>query len=218
MPASVLLTDAGLVMCKGLFEMLFKNSGGVSWLIVFLGNPGLKYECTRHNAGFMAADAMEKEKGVSINRSRFRALTATVSMGGQSVMLMKPQTYMNLSGEAVIQAVRFYKIPADHVLVISDEISLPPGKLRIRVKGSAGGHNGLKNIIAHLGTDEFPRIRIGVGSPPHPDYDMADWVLGVFRNQELLDMQEAAKRAAEAAECYITEGPERAMNRFNSKK
>ena len=157
--------------------MFFAKSGGVKWLVVFLGNPGPKYECTRHNAGFMAADALAKDKGISINRSRFKALTATVDMGGESVLLMKPQTYMNLSGEAVIQAVKFYKIAPENVIVVSDEMSLPIGKLRIRTKGSAGGHNGLKNIIAHLGTDSFPRIRIGVGAPPHPDYDVADWVL-----------------------------------------
>ena len=195
--------------------MFFKKTGGVSWLIVFMGNPGLKYEGTRHNAGFMAADAMAREKNISINRSRFKALTATADIGGQSVMLMKPQTYMNLSGEAVIQAVRFYKIPPEHVIVVSDETSLPPGKLRIRVKGSAGGHNGLKNIIARLGTDAFPRIRIGVGAPPHPDCDMADWVLSAFKNQDAADMADAALRAAHAAECYITDGPDRAMNRYN---
>jgi len=195
--------------------MFFAKSGGVKWLVVFLGNPGLKYECTRHNAGFMAADALAKDKGISINRSRFKALTATVDMGGESVLLMKPQTYMNLSGEAVIQAVRFYKIAPENVIVVSDEMSLPIGKLRIRTKGSAGGHNGLKNIIAHLGTDSFPRIRIGVGAPPHPDYDVADWVLSVFRNHDAEEMAEAAKRAAEAVECYVLHGPERAMNRFN---
>lgn len=195
--------------------MFFSKSGGVKWLVVFLGNPGPKYECTRHNAGFMAADALAKDKGIKINRSRFKALTATVELGGESVLLMKPQTYMNLSGEAVIQAVKFYKIAPDHVIVVSDEMSLPIGKLRIRTKGSAGGHNGLKNIIAHLGTDSFPRIRIGVGAPPHPDYDVADWVLSVFRNQDAEEMAAAAKRAAEAVECYVLHGPERAMNRFN---
>ena len=143
------------------------------------------------------------------------ALTAQVDLGGEKALVMKPQTFMNLSGNAVGQAVRFYKIPADHVLVVSDEVSLPPGKLRIRTKGSAGGHNGLKSIIAALGTDAFPRIRVGVGAPPHPDYDMADWVLGVFRDQDALDMQAAAERAAEAVESYIKDGPERAMNRFN---
>ena len=195
--------------------MFFAKSGGVKWLVVFLGNPGPKYECTRHNAGFMAADALAKDKGISINRSRFKALTATVDMGGASVLLMKPQTYMNLSGEAVIQAVKFYKIAPENVIVVSDEMSLPIGKLRIRTKGSAGGHNGLKNIIAHLGTDSFPRIRIGVGAPPHPDYDVADWVLSVFRNKDAEEMADAAKRAAEAVECYVLHGPERAMNRFN---
>ena len=195
--------------------MLFKKPGGASWLIVFLGNPGPRYEMTRHNAGFMAADAMAREKNLSINKSRFKALTATCDVGGESVLLMKPQTFMNLSGDAVSQAVKFYKIPPEHVIVVSDEISLPIGKLRIRTKGSAGGHNGLKDIIAKLGTDGFPRIRIGVGAPPHPDYDMADWVLSSFKNQDAEDMLAAAARAAEAAQCYISQGADRAMNRFN---
>ena len=195
--------------------MFFKKPGGVSWLIVFLGNPGPRYEMTRHNAGFMAADAMAKEKNVNINKARFKALTATCDIGGESVLLMKPQTFMNLSGDAVAQAARFYKIPPEHVIVMSDEISLPIGKLRIRTKGSAGGHNGLKDIIAKLGTDAFPRIRIGVGAPPHPDYDMADWVLSSFKNQDAEDMLAAAARAAQAAQCYITQGADRAMNRFN---
>ncbi|MGN0982502.1 MAG: aminoacyl-tRNA hydrolase [Candidatus Limivicinus sp.] len=195
--------------------MLFKKTGAVTWLIVFLGNPGPRYEMTRHNAGFMAADAIAKEKNISINKSRFKALTATCDIGGESVLLMKPQTFMNLSGDAVSQAVKFYKIPPEHVIVVSDEISLPIGKLRIRTKGSAGGHNGLKDIIAKLGTDAFPRIRIGVGAPPHPDYDMADWVLSTFKNQDAEDMLAAAAKAAQAAQCYITQGADRAMNRFN---
>ncbi len=195
--------------------MLFSKSVGVSWLAVFLGNPGPRYEGTRHNAGFMAGDALAKAKGAAINKVRFRALTATVDVGGEKLMLMKPQTYMNLSGEAVSQAVKFYKIPPEHVIVVSDEVSLPIGKLRVRTKGSAGGHNGLKSIIACLGTEEFPRIRIGVGAPPHPDYDMADWVLSTFRNQDAEDMAKAAARAAEAVECYIRSGPERAMNLYN---
>ena len=187
----------------------------MSWLIVFLGNPGPRYEFTRHNAGFMAADAMAENKNIKINRLRFKALTALCQIDGQSVLLMKPQTFMNLSGEAVRQAANFYKVAPEHIIVVSDEISLPIGKLRIRTKGSAGGHNGLKNIIANLGTQDFPRIRIGVGSPPHQDYDMADWVLSVFRNQDAEDMRAAAQRAAQAAECYITQGPDRAMNLFN---
>ena len=195
--------------------MFFQSSGSVSWLLVFLGNPGPKYECTRHNAGFMAGDALAKKLGVSINKLRFKALTASAEINGEKVLLMKPQTFMNLSGEAVGEAARFYKIPPEHVLVVSDEVSLPLGKLRVRMKGSAGGHNGLKSIIAALGTDAFPRIRIGVGAPPHPDYDMADWVLSVFRNQDLEDMLAASDRAAEAVTTYISDGPERAMNRFN---
>lgn len=197
--------------------MLFKKPGGISWLIVFLGNPGLKYAGTRHNAGFMAGDAMEKRLGVSINKLRFKALTAQCTIGGESVLLMKPQTYMNLSGEAVGEAARFYKIPPAHIIVVSDEMALPIGKLRIRTKGSAGGHNGLKNIIAHLGTEDFPRIRLGVGAPPHPDYDVKDWVLASFKNQDAEDMARAAENAAAAAECYICEGAERAMNKFNNK-
>ena len=197
--------------------MLFP-SRSVSWLAVFLGNPGLRYEGTRHNAGFMTADALARKKNVSINRARFRALTATCPIGDETVMLMKPQTYMNLSGEAVGQAARFYKIPADHVLVVSDDITLPIGALRIRTKGSAGGHNGLKNIISVLGTEEFPRIRLGVGTPPHPDYDTVDWVLSVFRDQDAVDMADAAARAADAVECFIAQGPEKAMNLYSQKK
>ena len=195
--------------------MLFKRSGGISWLVVFLGNPGTKYEMTRHNAGFMAGDAMAKAQGAAINRSRFKALTGTCDIGGETVMLMKPQTFMNLSGEAVAQAVSFYKLAPDHVIVVSDEVALPIGKLRIRTKGSAGGHNGLKNIIALLGTDQFPRIRIGVGAAPHPDYDMADWVLSSFKGKDAEDILAVAARAAEAVECYITKGADRAMNLYN---
>lgn len=195
--------------------MLFKRSGGISWLVVFLGNPGTKYEMTRHNAGFMAGDAMAKAQGAAINRSRFKALTGTCDIGGETVMLMKPQTFMNLSGEAVAQAVSFYKLAPDHVIVVSDEVALPIGKLRIRTKGPAGGHNGLKNIIALLGTDQFPRIRIGVGAAPHPDYDMADWVLSSFKGKDAEDILAAAARAAEAVECYITKGADRAMNLYN---
>ena len=195
--------------------MFFQSTGGVKWLVVFLGNPGPRYEGTRHNAGFMAADAMARARGLSINRARFKALTATCDIGGESVMLMKPQTFMNLSGEAAAQAVKFYKIAPDHVIVVSDEISLPIGKLRVRRKGSAGGHNGLKSIIACLGTDQFPRIRLGVGAPPHPDYDMADWVLGVIRNADAEAFSEAARKAADAIECCISEGVQKAMNKYN---
>lgn len=197
-----------------MFDRL-RSGGGVSWIIVFLGNPGAKFNGTRHNAGFMAADAMAKDLNLSINKMRFRALTATASIGGEKVLLMKPQTYMNLSGEAVGQAVKFYKVKPDHVIVVSDETALPIGKLRIRKSGSAGGHNGLKNIILHLGTDEFPRMRMGVGAAPHPDYDMADWVLGTFKNQDAEIMAELAKKVSAALQSYIIDGADRAMNKFN---
>lgn len=193
----------------------FRTSQGVTWLVVFLGNPGAKYNGTRHNAGFMAADAMAKELNVAINKLRFKALTATVTIGGEKVLLMKPQTYMNLSGEAVGQAAKFYKISPEHVIVVSDEVAMPIGKLRIRKSGSAGGHNGLKDIIRHLGTQDFPRIRMGVGAAPHPDYDMADWVLSTFKNKDAEDMQALAERVSKAVQCYITEGSDRAMNKFN---
>ena len=193
----------------------FRSPQGVTWLVVFLGNPGAKYNGTRHNAGFMAADAMAKELNVAINKLRFKALTATVTIGGEKVLLMKPQTYMNLSGEAVGQAAKFYKISPERIIVVSDEVAMPIGKLRIRKSGSAGGHNGLKDIIRHLGTQDFPRIRMGVGAAPHPDYDMADWVLSTFKNKDAEDMQALAERVSKAVQCYITEGPDRAMNKFN---
>lgn len=195
--------------------MLFSKKLPVSWLIVGLGNPGDKYDGTRHNAGFLAADALADRGRFAVSRVKFKALTAQVQVGGQGVLVMKPTTYMNLSGEAVGEAARFYKLPPDHVLVLSDDVDLPLGKLRIRTGGSAGGHNGLKSIIQHLGTDQFPRIKLGVGGKPHPDYDMADWVLGKLQGEDRKTMDEAAKRAAEAVECFLRDGPQKAMNQFN---
>lgn len=197
--------------------MLFgkKTAGGVQWLLVCLGNPGERFEGTRHNVGFLAADALERRERVSVTRLKNRALTATVTLGGQSVLVMKPVTFMNLSGEAVGPTARFYKVPADHVLVISDDTDLPLGKLRVRRGGSAGGHNGLKSIIQHLGTDQFPRIKVGVGHKPHPDYDMADWVLSRFQGEDRAVIEAAAEKAVEAAECYIARGADEAMNRYN---
>lgn len=192
-----------------------KSTGPVDWIVVFLGNPGTKYDKTRHNAGFMTAEKCEKATGARILRARFRALTDQVRVGEQTVLLLKPQTFMNLSGEAVGEAAKFYKVPPERVLVVSDDVSLPVGKLRIRARGSAGGHNGLKSIIQHLGTDAFPRVKIGVGAPPHPDYDMADWVLGRFQGRDAEDMDAACTRAWEAAESVITQGTEKAMSRFN---
>lgn len=191
------------------------KSGGVDWLLVCLGNPGDQYENTRHNAGFMVADELADRLNVPVQRLKFRALTNTVTLGGRKVLLMKPMTYMNLSGEAVHEAASFYKIPPERVLVVSDEVALPPGKIRVRKNGSAGGHNGLKNIIAHLGTDQFPRVKVGVGAPAHPDHEMVDWVIGNFSSAERKVVEDAVSRAVDAALCVMERGVAEAQNRYN---
>ena len=196
--------------------MIFEKSGGaVDWLIVGLGNPGQKYEHTRHNMGFLTVDLLAEQLNVKLNKVKFKSAYNIVRFGGQKCLVMKPQTYMNLSGEAVREAVQFYKIPADHVLVIYDDVSLPVGKLRVRPTGSAGGHNGIKNIIAHLGTDQFPRIKVGVGMPEHPDHEMIDWVIGKPKGDEAKLLRQTLDRAANAALCLMEEGPDKAMNKFN---
>ena len=202
---------------KGSVPLFFKRSGGsgIQWLVVGLGNPGAKYESTRHNMGFLVADKLAQNEKLKFNKLRFKAWTAAWEVSGEKVLLMKPQTYMNLSGEAVGQAARFYKIPADHVLVISDDIALPAGKLRIRAGGSAGGHNGLKNIIQHLGTDRFPRIKVGVGSPQQAEHDIADWVTGKPMGEDQKVIIEALDKAVAAIPVLIEQGVDRAMNRFN---
>ncbi len=194
---------------------MFGRGPTVQWLAVFLGNPGPKYTGTRHNAGFLAADALARDKGLRVDRLRFRALTARWDLEGTGVLVMKPQTYMNESGQAVGQAARFYKIPPERVIVVSDDINLPCGRLRVRTKGSAGGHNGLKSIIAHLGSEDFPRIRVGVGAPPHGGSEQIDWVLGVPKNADWDVFSDACARAAGAVEDYILLGPSRAMERCN---
>lgn len=196
--------------------MLFGNkNSGVEWLVVCLGNPGDQYDGTRHNAGFLVADELAERRSIPIQRLKFRALTNTLTIGGTKALLMKPVTYMNLSGEAVQEAASFYKVAPAHIVVVSDEVALPPGKIRVRKNGSAGGHNGLKNIIAHLRSDQFPRVRVGVGQKPHPDYDMADWVLGKLQGEDKTAVEGAVKRAADAVECLVQEGADRAMNFFN---
>lgn len=193
----------------------FQHAGPVEWIVVGLGNPGPKYDWTRHNVGFLVIDELADRANIPVQRVKYKALTNTTKLGGKSVLLMKPVTYMNLSGEAVGQAARFYKVPPERVLVISDDVSLPQGKLRIRRSGSAGGHNGLKSIIARLGSQDFPRVKIGVGAKPHPDYDLADWVLSTFSQQEEKALAPIWDQAGEAALAVLTLGVEQAASRFN---
>ncbi|MEG2420118.1 MAG: aminoacyl-tRNA hydrolase [Oscillospiraceae bacterium] len=194
---------------------MFFSKKPVSWLLVFLGNPGDKYENTRHNVGWRVGDALAERCNIPVQKLKFKALTNTAVVGGQTALFMKPVTYMNLSGEAVGEAARFYKVPPDHVLVVSDDVSMPIGKLRIRLNGSAGGHNGLKSIQSHLGTDAYPRLKIGVGEKPHPDYDLADWVLGKFVGADQKTILNAAEKAADAIGVYLQEGADHAMAKFN---
>lgn len=201
-----------------LFEKWKTNrspSGAPEFLIVGLGNPGPKYEFTRHNAGFLCMDLLAQQLGVKIDRIKFKSVVADVAIEGSRCILMKPQTFMNNSGEAVRDAANFYKIPPEHIIILFDDISLPPGKLRIRRKGSDGGHNGIKSILYLLGSDQFPRIKLGVGAKPRPDYDLADWVLSTFQKDELSRMKEAMEKACEAVPLLVREETDRAMNLYN---
>lgn len=199
--------------------MFFQKStgSGIEWILCCLGNPGREYENSRHNVGFLTADTLADKKGFEIKRIRFKALTGTAEIGGHKVLVMKPNTYMNLSGTALQEAAAFYKVPPERCLVVSDDVTLDPGRLRLRRNGSAGGHNGLKSIINMLGSQDFPRVKIGVGKKPHPDYDLADWVLGKFSPEDQKRVAQAAKTACEAIECILTQGMDRAMNRYNGK-
>ena len=188
------------------------------WLIAGLGNPEPKYDGTRHNAGFAALDYLAGKWGISVSKTKFQGLWGQGEVDGHKVVLLKPLTYMNLSGDSIGPLAGFFKIPADHVIVLCDDITQDPGKLRIRPSGSAGGHNGLKSIIQHLGTDQFPRIRVGVGQKPHPDYDMADWVLSTVSKTEWPDYQDAMEHAAEAALCIVKNGCEKAAAEYNGKR
>ena len=192
-------------------------SGPIEWLIVGLGNPGAKYDGTRHNAGFRALDHYCKVSGQKIDRMKFKALVGEGQFGGARTLFMKPQTFMNLSGEAVRDAAAFYKLDPSHIIVLSDDISLDVGRIRVRGKGSAGGQNGLKNIIYHLNTEQFPRVKIGVGAKPHPDYDLADWVISRFTNDEQEAIDSAAARAMQAAEEIVRSGAASAAQKFNGK-
>ena len=190
--------------------------GAPQYLIVGLGNPGPKYEATRHNAGFQAIDAIAGKAGVSVKQIKFHALVGEAELGGQKCLLMKPQTFMNESGIAVQAAASYYKIPPERVVVLFDDISLKPGATRIRRKGSDGGHNGIKSIIAHLDSEQFPRVKIGVGAKPHPDYDLAAWVLSRFTPEEQKLIGEACARTAEAVDLIVAGRTDEAMNRYNS--
>lgn len=192
-----------------------KDGGGPRWIVAFLGNPESKYERTRHNAGFMAASVLESKRGIKTNKLKFHAFTNIAEFGGERVLFMRPQTYMNLSGDAVAPAAAFYKIPAERVIVVFDDMSLPIGKLRVKRNGSAGGHNGIKSIIAKLGTDKFPRVKIGIGAPPHPDYDVIDWVIGKLNDSDFKIINDAAAVSLDAVEEIIKNGVDSAMNKFN---
>ncbi len=191
-------------------------SGPPEFIIVGLGNPGKKYELTRHNAGFLFADLLADKNGERISKIQFKSVTANITLGGHRCLLMKPQTFMNNSGEAVKQAAAFYKIPPENIIVVFDDISLPCGKMRIRRKGSDGGHNGIKSIIYLLNSDKFPRVKLGVGEKPHPDYDLADWVLSSFKKNELDALRETAENACKAVEMIVQGNIDGAMSSFNS--
>jgi len=186
-----------------------------SWLIVGLGNPGREYERTRHNCGFRAVELLAEKLGCKIDKSKFQGLYGQVNYGGKKLLLLKPLTYMNLSGRSVLQLSAYFNIPPQRIIVLFDDISLEPGRLRIRADGSAGGHNGIKSIIQEVGSQAFPRIKIGVGSKPNPEYDLADWVLSAFSAKEEKALAVALENAADAALTIIDKGIPEAANRFN---
>ena len=186
-----------------------------SWLIVGLGNPGKEYAATKHNCGFLAIDRIAQALGCKIDKSKFQGLYGQTNFQGKKLYLLKPQTYMNLSGRSVLQMSAYYNIPPERIIVLFDDISLEPGRLRIRAEGSAGGHNGIKSIIAELGSQSFPRVKIGVGANPHKDADLADWVLSGFTASEQKALEVSLINAADGALCIIERGVYEAANRFN---
>ncbi len=189
-----------------------------TWLIVGLGNPGREYEKTRHNAGFRALDILAEKLGCKVDKAKFQGLYSQVTYKGRKILLLKPQTFMNLSGRSVLQLSAFFHVPPQNIIVLFDDISLAPGALRIRKDGSAGGHNGIKSIIAELGSQDFPRVKIGVGAKPHPDFDLAVWVLSAFTAQEEKALQPALERAADAALAIVEFGVPEASNRYGGMK
>ncbi len=198
-------------------EKAAKASQPIEWIVVGLGNPGAKYDNTRHNAGFRALEGYCARSGQKIDRMKFKALAGEGMLGGKRVLFLKPQTFMNLSGAAVQKAADFYKVPAQRVIVLFDDISLAPGRLRVRPAGSAGGHNGIKSIISAVG-QEFPRVKIGVGKKPRPDYDLAAWVLGKFPAEDQKAIDKACEDAVNAAACIIAEDCAAAAQKFNGKR
>lgn len=190
--------------------------GAPEFILAGLGNPDKKYEHTRHNSGFLCVDKLAEKEGFTPNRLKFKSMFADARIGGHRCIILKPQTYMNLSGEAIQEAAAFYKIPPERILIFFDDISLDVGKLRIRRKGSHGGHNGIKSIVACLGSSDFPRIKIGVGKKPHPDYDLGDWVLTNFTKQEDVALNEALDNACAAVRLILDGKVDEAMNRYNS--
>lgn len=187
------------------------------YIVAGLGNPGKQYDMTRHNIGFHTIDYIAEKYGAKLNKLKFKAVYGEAVIGGEKVYLVKPQTFMNLSGDSIIEMAKFYKVSSENIIIINDDISLDTGRIRVRGKGSAGGHNGLKSIIYRLGSDKFPRVKMGVGAPKHEDYDLADFVLGRFTKDEIPVMEEAIKKAETAVFEIIKNGVESAMNKCNSK-
>ena len=192
-----------------------ERSAPVTALVVGLGNPGSEYKNTRHNAGFLAIDAIAAAAGARVDRAKYNALVGEATLGGVRVLLMKPETFMNSSGDAIAPAAAFYKIPPERVIVLCDDISFAPGRFRIRRRGSAGGHNGLKSVIARLGSEEFPRVKIGVGEKPHPDYPLIDWVLGHFSEEDRRAIDGRLSDVTDAVTMIVRGECEAAMNRYS---
>ena len=197
------------------FKSKEKFPSGYDYIVVGLGNPGTEYENTRHNLGFQAMDVLCKKFGVECKKLKFKSLICDANIEGKRCLLMKPQTFMNLSGQAVSEAMQFYKVQPENVIVMFDDVSLDVGRLRVRPKGSDGGHNGMKNIIYLSGKDTFPRVKIGAGQKPHPDYDLAKWVLSRFAPDDIPKIKEVISLAADAAVCIIKSDVQTAMNSFN---